>query len=213
MTGLIRIAVIDRHPLYREGVIQALREVSIFDVIATGGGVSDAVRIAGDRQPDVMLLDSGLPGGGLAAAKAIMGSSPNIKILMLTTLESEHDGFIGFEIGVRGYVPKCVDSSELVSMITAVSRGEFAIAPRLAGRMLARVASPLEQAHAKLTTRENQIFSLVARGQANKEIARTLQLSDRTVKHRMTVILRKLGARNRVEAVINMQQTGNRELQ
>jgi two-component system, NarL family, nitrate/nitrite response regulator NarL len=212
MPEQIRISIIDDHPLFRDGVVQALDKTHEFNVVAVGNSAEDAIRIAADERPDVILLDLSMPGGGLRAAQSISTSHPHIKTLMLTVSEDGKDVFASMEAGVSGYICKGVGSSELISFIKAASRGEFVITPSLAGRLLIQVrnsksaVSMPKHTVAKLTDREEEVVEFVARGKTNKEIAKLLQLSEKTVKHYMTTIMRKLHVRNRVEAAINIRQ-------
>jgi two-component system, NarL family, nitrate/nitrite response regulator NarL len=210
MADSIRIAVIDDHPLFREGVVQVLRRMDSFDVVAEGGSAADAVRAAVETKPDLILLDVSMPGGGIAALQAITKTCPTVKALMLTVSEEDNDVFACLEAGACGYILKGVGSSELVRMIQAVRNGEMTITPSLAARLLARIgtkpAVDTVDDPSVLTPRENEILDFVARGQTNKEVARTLRLSEKTVKHYMTSIMQKLHVRNRVEAAIRSRR-------
>lgn len=154
-----------------------------------------------------MLLDIGIPGNGIEAAVEIGRLCPAVKIVFLTASDVDTDVFCGLEIGGRGYVLKSVGGSELGSMLMAVHRGEIVITPELAGRLLStanlqatprsRCASP-----SQLTAREDEIIDRVTDGMTNKEVAIALGLTEKTVKHYMTIIMQKLHVRNRVEAAM-----------
>lgn len=211
MPGRLRIAVVDDHPLYREGVVQTLRRSEEFEVVAEGGSAIEATEIATLKRPDVILLDISMPGGGLAAVHAITTSFPEIKILMLTVSENQDDVLTTLEVGACGYLLKGIGSSELINMITSVHRGEIVVSPNLAARLLTQMkrkySTQAPERTSSLTFREDEILELVGRGLTNKEIARTLQMSEKTVKHYMTSIMQKLHVRNRVEAAISLWRT------
>jgi two-component system, NarL family, nitrate/nitrite response regulator NarL len=152
-------------------------------------------------------LDVNMPGGGVEAARAISSACPVIKIIMLTVSESEEHVHQAMEAGVRGYVLKGTSGHELVNTLRAVARGEYYVTPRLAARILAlskrpQKATDNQEAFPELTKREEQILDRVARGLTNKEIAKDLHISEKTVKHYMTNIMQKLQVRNRVEAAL-----------
>jgi two-component system, NarL family, nitrate/nitrite response regulator NarL len=207
----IRVAVVDDHPLFREGVAHVIRNSGVLKVIGEGASAADAIRIAKDDRPDIILLDVHMPGGGIEAARAIARDCPLVKLIMLTVSESEDDVAQALETGAHGYVLKGTGGSELVSTLCAVARGESYVTPALAARLLtltnqrSTVASH-QQDLPELTERENQILDHVARGLTNKEIAKNFDISEKTVKHYMTSILQKLNARNRVEAVLTLQK-------
>ena len=207
MAEPIRVAVIDDHPLFREGVAHTIQRSGTLEVIGEGATADDAVRIAKAELPDIVLLDVNMPGGGVEAARAISNVCPVVKIIMLTVSESEEHVHQAMEAGVRGYVLKGTSGLELVNTLRAVARGEYYVTPRLAARILALSKRPPkggdeENAFPDLTKREEQILDRVARGLTNKEIAKDLQISEKTVKHYMTNIMQKLQVRNRVEAAL-----------
>ena len=212
----IRIAVIDDHPLLREGVVETLSRHTDFTVVATGGSAAEAVKAASESRPDVILLDISMPGGGVEAARQISAAHPEIKILMLTVSEREDDVIAAMEAGARGYLLKGVTGPDLVTTVRAVHEGETYITPQIAARVLARMqkraTTPLRTPEGSgdpgLTLREEQILTLVAQGLTNKEIALKYTLSEKTVKHYMTSVLQKLQVRNRVEAVLARQRLG-----
>jgi DNA-binding NarL/FixJ family response regulator len=207
MPQKISIAVIDDHPLMRDGVVATLTNCSDFDVVATGGCADDAVHIAQVHQPQMMLVDLSMPGGGLDAANRICTSQPAIKVIILTVSEREDDVIAAMSTGVAGYVLKGISGADLVATLKAVSIGETYITPNLAARLLSKNRSPSSKSVSRepavqLTAREEQILVELKLGATNKEIARKLALSEKTVKHYMTSVLQKLRARNRVEAAM-----------
>ena len=211
MPNPIRTALIDDHPLFREGVRLTLGRVEDFEVVAEGANADDAIHIARTAAPDIILMDVRMPGSGIAAAAALAETDPEIKVVLLTASESESDVTAAMAAGVRGYVLKGVGGLELAEILRAVHAGQFYVAPALAAVMLRRIKQPESESATldvseNLTAREDQILNLVAQGLTNKEIARKLDISEKTVKHYMTLIMQKMHVRNRVEAVLQRQR-------
>ena len=207
MSNPLRIAVIDDHPLMLEGIVSVLKGERDFEVVSVGESANDAVRISTDHVLDLMILDVNMPGCGIQAAQRIRSAQPNINLLFLTVSEEHGHVTAALEAGACAYVLKGIGGADLVKTIRRVAAGETYITPAFAARLLAstnkslkRVTtepSPIDQ----LTSREKQILKEVSTGLTNKEIARRFGLSEKTIKHYMTNILQKLGARNRVEAI------------
>lgn len=205
MPDPIRVIVVDDHPLVRDGVVAALEPESDIAVVGQGATAADAVRLAQDLLPDVILLDIAMPGGGLNAVRAIHETCPVSRIVMLTSSEDEAHVLGALRAGARGYVVKGVTGRELRDIVRAVHRGEVFVSPGLAAGVLSEMASKSSK-HASplddLTPREHSILELVAAGKSNKEIGARLELTENTVKGYMTNILQKLQVRNRVEAAL-----------
>ncbi len=215
MTDKIQIVIVDDHPLFREGLIQTLRAEPDIEVVGEAGTAAEAVRLAGELLPDVVLLDITLPGGGLSAACTIAATSPVIKIIMLTASEAEEDVVTALKSGARGYILKGVSGRELVKIVRDIYAGEAYVTPALAASLLSdldydRQQKPPADPRDDLTDRERQILEYVAAGQSNREVAQQLYLSEKTVKHYMTNILQKLHVRNRVEAALVAQKMGTK---
>lgn len=207
---MIRVVVIDDHPLFRTGVIQTLQAAPEMEVVGQGASVADAIRIGQEQRPDVIVLDMNLPDprDGIRAAEAIFAESKSTRILMLTIVA---DGEIIRDImqrGVRGYILKGINGPDFLEAVRAVHRGEWYMTPTIAGTLLiaAETRGGLLTVDgavaARLSARENQILAFIAKGLQNKEIGRRLNLSDKTVKHYVTRLLQKLHVRNRTEAAI-----------
>lgn len=208
----IRVAVVDDHPLFRDGVTHTFRNSEALDLVAMGASHEDAVRIVRDDKPDVLLLDIQLPGGGIEAVQVITGMASQTKVIMLTASENENDVSAALEGGASGYVLKGISGNDLIHTVCAVQNGDIYITPALAARMLKsninrRTARPeAEKTAFVLTPREEDILNCVSIGQTNKEIAIALNISEKTVKHYMTTIMHKLQVRNRVEAALKARQ-------
>lgn len=215
MADQIRIAVVDDQPLWREGVIHTIKQSEKFHCAASGSSADDARRIAKELKPDIILLDLSMPGGGLAAARDISRDFPEVKIVILTVSEAEHHVLEALDHGVKGYLLKGVSGAELERTILAVHGGEGYVMPDLAARLLTprvtEVSSRAKEADYvnMLTSREEQILTLVGSGKTNREIADEINLSEKTVKRYMSSVLQKLQVRNRVEAALVAQKMVN----
>jgi two-component system nitrate/nitrite response regulator NarL len=211
MDDRIRVAVVDDHPLFRDGVIFTLRSSEELDLVAMGACRDDALRIVREDKPDILLLDIQLPGGGIEAAQMIAAMAGRTKIIILTASENENDVSAALEYGACGYVLKGISGRDLINMVCAVQKGDIYITPTLAARVLKssihrRTARADEKTAFVLTPREEDILECVSVGQTNKEIAIALNISEKTVKHYMTTIMHKLQVRNRVEAALKARQ-------
>ena len=213
MTQSVRLAIVDDHPLLREGVARSLAETGAFEICGEGASADDAIRLAGEVKPDILLIDISMPGGGLHALQAIRASQPDMKVVILTVSEANDDVTSALNAGAQGYVLKGVGSKMLAEILQGVARGETYVSPVLAARMLANLkdmnarASPANPL-SLLTQRERQILEFVGSGLSNKEVAIRLALQEKTVKHHMTRIMAKLRVRNRTEAAMLLRDAG-----
>ncbi|MBY3088591.1 response regulator transcription factor [Rhizobium laguerreae] len=198
----ITIAIVDDHPLFREGVSRSLSEIEDFVVVGEGASADDAATLAASHRPDVLLLDVSMPGGGIEAISEIVVGSPQTKVLMLTASEDVDPLIASLRRGAAGYVVKGIGSRGLAEAIRTVVGGSRYISPS----MRAKLEKTLLDRPASLTPRETEVMELVAEGLTNKHIARRLDLQEKTIKHHMTEILLKLGASNRTEAAIRWRQ-------
>jgi DNA-binding NarL/FixJ family response regulator len=211
VVDLLHVVIVDDHPLFREGVAATLAAQPGIAVVGEGASADEAVRLAGELLPDVILLDVSMPGGGLAAARRIAEAAPVVKVVMLTVSEAEEDVTAALRAGARAYVLKGVSARELVAVLRAVAAGDVYVTPSLAASLLHGGGGRAAAGPAggdlldDLTARERQILEGVAAGDSNKEIAHQFGLSEKTVKHHMTNILQKLQVRNRVEAALLAQ--------
>ncbi len=213
MSTGIRIVVIDDHPMFRQGLVWCLRHAKGLSVVGDGGTTGEALSLATTLQPDVLLLDMCLRGSdteGLAVAQLVRQSFPKIRIVILTVSENEKHVATALKLGVAGYVLKSVSGPEICQIVREVHDGKQHVHPDLAARLLslagAEPPAPRPVSAAVLTVREDEILALVARGLTNKEVARELAISEKTVKHYMTAIMNKLGVRNRTQAVLYLRE-------
>ncbi len=204
VTDPIRVLVADDHPLFLDGVVHSLAaevDVSIVGLAASG---EEALHLARQLLPDVVLLDIAMPGmGGLSAAAAISAACPATKIVMLTVSEDEDDLMAAFKAGARGYVLKGVSARELAALVREAAEGEVYVSPSLAaGILLELTRGPRPDPLAELTEREREVLDLVAQGLTNRAVGDRLHLAEKTIKHYMTNILGKLQVRSRLEAAL-----------
>ncbi|NTG50840.1 response regulator transcription factor [Agrobacterium rhizogenes] len=204
MTTAISLAVIDDHPLFREGVVRSLVEIGGFSIVGEGSTKDDAVRIVAEARPDVLLMDISMPGGGLEAIPLILEHVPDQKIVMLTVSEASDDVTTALRSGAKGYVLKGVGSRTLAEILRTVASGETYVAPTLSARLISGQGAAPAKADLirELTDRESEVLQLVATGLSNKQIGLKLDLHEKTVKHHMTQIFTKLGVANRTEAAM-----------
>ena len=210
----ISIVVADDHPLFREGVVHSLASQSDFDVVGQASCGEDALRLACDLAPDVVMLDIGMPGwGGIVTADKIRTACPTTKVIMLTVLEDEDKLLASFKAGARAYVLKGVSANELARVVRSVAQGEVYVTPSLAaGILLTLTRSPApEDPLEGLTERESEILRFVVQGLTNREIGERLHLAEKTIKHYITNILEKLHVRSRMEAAMLAVRAGGRD--
>lgn len=210
MTPEFKVVVVDDHPLFRDGVVHTLMSNRI-DVVGEGATADDALRLTLAHEPDVVLMDLNMPGGGMAALTAIAASGTRSHVLPLTIVDDEMSAMGALQGGARGYLLKGIGGRELVEAVRTVARGDLYIAPQLLSRLLgprARTPDHLKAHGASLSGREEQVLALLSCGLSNKEIAFRLELSEKTVKYYLTHLLRKLHMRNRVEAALYASHRG-----
>jgi len=204
----IKVAVVDAHPLYRQGLSNALAGSRLVPV-AEGATAGDAYEVVESGNPDVLLLDVAVPGDGMGAVEEVLRARPGIKVVILTACDEAEHVTDALSMGVHGYILKDVSGPELVSAIEAIHRGEPYITPALASRLLMRRGrshAPQASGGIDLTPRDRQLLGFLATGLTNQEIAVSLGMNVRTVKHYLTQVFRKMRVRNRVEAILEAQR-------
>ena len=228
-TPRIQLLLVDDHNLFRRGLRALLEQDDRFEVIAEAGDVGEALRRLADGPPDLILLDNHLPGvHGVNAIPALKEAAPSARVLMLTVSEDAQDLAAALQMGADGYLLKTVESDQLCDAIVKVLDGESIISPEMMTKLVsvfrARPASntadkvPALNAGAgdarasvaldALSPREREILLLIARGDANKVIARELGIAETTVKIHVQHILRKLGLSSRVQAAVYATSQG-----
>jgi DNA-binding NarL/FixJ family response regulator len=209
MAGLIRTAVIDDHSLFRDGVVKLLARTPGIEVVAYGSTATDAIGIAKDLLLDVMLIELKLPDDGAAAVSVIARAHPGIRIVILTVSDSDSDVTAMLQLGVHGYLLKGCTGQDIVRAVQRVHAGELCVTPSLAPRLrtdASRQGLQTVQSVEDLSSREEIILAQVSKGLTNKEIARALNLREKTVRHYITNIMQKLGVCSRYEAALMGQR-------
>ncbi len=197
---MIRLVVVDDHPVVREGLVASLEDDPEFQVVGSAGSAEDALPLVTTQHPDVILLDLELPGvNGLEAIPALAAAHPASRILILTAYDTDERVLGAIRAGAKGYLLKGASLEEIARAIRSVHAGESYLQPRIATKVLAELGP--RRRPAALSHREREVLRLVAGGRSNKQIARELGITERTVKFHVTSILNKLGADNRAQAV------------
>jgi DNA-binding NarL/FixJ family response regulator len=202
----IRVLLVDDHALFRKGVADLLSSEPDFELVGEAADGVQAVEMARELMPDLILMDISMPGiDGLEATRRIKAEMPYVRIVVLTVSESDQSLFEAIKSGAQGYLLKSVQPQALLDTLSGVVRGEASISGPMAARLLqdlardSRPASP-PPTPARLTQREQEVLRLVAQGKSNKEIASALNIAENTVKNHLKNILEKLHLENRVQA-------------
>ena len=213
----IQLLVVDDHSLFRRGLMALLSQDVRFEVTCEAGDVGEALRCVAHQRPDVILLDNHLPGVlGVDAIPALREAAPGTRVLMLTVSENEADLVAALKAGADGYLLKTVESHHLCEAIVKVMEGESVVSPEMTTKLVSALRTqppangepadvPVAAADAELASlsaRELEILHLIARGDSNKHIARTLDIAETTVKIHVQHILRKLHITSRVQAAV-----------
>jgi DNA-binding NarL/FixJ family response regulator len=206
----IRVLVVDDHALFRRGLDIVLAQEPDLQVVGEAGDGAEALELARELTPDIVLMDIRMPrSGGIDACSAIKEVVPSTKIIMLTISDDEADLYEAIKAGASGYLLKEISIDEVASAVRAVHGGQSLISPAMASKLLTEFASMIkrgderEQVPApRLTDRELEVLKLVARGMNNRDIAKMLFISENTVKNHVRNILEKLQLHSRMEAVV-----------
>lgn len=208
MNEQIRVLVVDDHPLFRQGVVHSLSSDPGLTVVGETASGEEALQLARELLPDVVLLDISMPGwDGLLTAEKLTTACPATMIVMLTVSEDKDKLFAALKAGARAYVLKGVSARELARVVRTAANGEAYVSPSLAAEMLVsltqgKAPDPLQE----LTERERDILGLIGAGMTNREIGERIFLSEKTIKHYVTNILQKLQVRSRLEAALLASQ-------
>lgn len=200
----VKVLVVDDHPLARQGIAILLEEDPIFEIVGEAGDGEDAIRMARELQPDLVLMDIHLPGcDGFVATQRIKAEHPAVRIVMVTVSDDVQNLFEAIKNGAQGYLLKNLSPEIWIEYLKAVVGGEAPISKRIAKDILNEFTreepSETEPALSQLSEREREVLVWVAKGSSNKEIAEVLSISENTVKNHLKNILGKLHLRNRVQ--------------
>ncbi len=209
---VITVAVVDDHPLFRRGIISLLETLDRIEVVGDAATVADAVELVGSRQPDVVLmdLDLGERQSGIDATAAIVRRHPEVAVLVLTMLGDDRSLVASISAGARGYLLKVASPAEVERAVRAVAEGEILFGADIASRAMTflRGTGPSSRPFPELTEREAEVLDLVARGLDNGSIARTLVLTNKTVRNYVYGIITKLGLPDRSSLIVRAREAG-----
>jgi len=196
---MIRVLIVDDHPVVRDGLRGVLEAERDIEVVAEAGNGAEALARAAATPVDVVLMDLRMPRmGGVEAIRALRDVDPAARVLVLTTFDTDRDVLPAVEAGATGYLLKDTPRDELVRAVRAAHRGEAVLSPSVAGKLMGQVREPAPEA---LSARELQVLTLVAAGSTNRDAARRLFISEATVKTHLLHIYAKLEVRDRASAV------------
>ncbi|WP_261554801.1 response regulator [Frankia tisae] len=206
----IRVLIVDDHALFRRGLEMVLGQEVDIEVVGEAADGSEAVTMAKEMAPDIVLMDVRMPRrGGIDATSAIKESVPSAKIVMLTISDEEADLYDAIKAGAMGYLLKEISIDEVAADIRAVYGGQSLISPSMASKLLSEFAAMIKNKDdrpqlptPRLTDREMEVLRLVAKGMNNRDIAKQLYISENTVKNHIRNILEKLQLHSRMEAVV-----------
>lgn len=203
---MIRVLVVDDHPVVRGGVVGLLSGEPDIEVVAEASDGDEAVRLAAQHTPDVVLMDLRMPGtDGVSATERIRSADPSIRVLVFTTYETDENILGAIEAGASGYLLKASPADELLAGIRAVASGETVLGPSVAARLVSRVRQPAAPA---LSSRQLEVLRLVAAGRSNPEIAAELYIGESTVKTHLAAIFERLDVNDRTRAVTRAMELG-----
>ncbi len=216
MEGRQTVLVVDDHPLFRKGVVQLLAMEPSIEVVGEAGNREQALALVQRHEPDLILLDLNLKAeNGLDILAALKAEDPSRRVVMLTVSDAAEDLIGAIRAGADGYLLKDMEPEQLLDRVRAALAGEVVIGEALAARLASALRQEAQDSAARvkrdlalLTEREQQVLRCLADGQSNKRIARSLSITEGTVKVHVKNLLKKLNFRSRVEAAVWMAQQG-----
>lgn len=203
---MIRILLVDDHPVVRHGLRGMLESEPDLAVVGEASSGPEGVELAATVRPDIVLMDLRMPGGdGVSATGTMLSRVPGVRVVVLTTYESDQDILRAIEAGASGYLLKDTSPAELADAVRAAARGETVLAPSVASTLVRQVRRPAPSA---LSARESEVLRLVARGMTNADIGRRLFISEATVKTHLMRVFNKLDVADRTAAVTTAMEHG-----
>jgi DNA-binding NarL/FixJ family response regulator len=202
---MIRVLLADDHQLVRSGLAALLAGSEDIEVVGTAANGAEAVEMARNFCPDVVLMDLVMPVmDGVEATRRLVADLPSAQVVVLTSFSDQERIIAALDAGAIGYLLKDVDPAELVRGVLAAARGESPLHPKAARSLLSSRSEnrPAERTNVELTPREAQVLSLLRQGLANKQIARALGISQATVKAHLTSVFQRIGVTDRVQAAV-----------
>jgi DNA-binding NarL/FixJ family response regulator len=212
----LRVVVADDHPVFRDGLAHLIGELEGIDVVAVAANGREAVELADRLAPDVIVMDLRMPElDGIEATRRVTAAHPAIGVVVLTMLEDDELLLAAVRAGARGYLLKDATEAEIATVLRGVARGEAIFGPGPAGRILDHIGTvaagagqPASHPFPQLTSREREVIELMARGHSNTQIARTLFLSERTVRNYVSIIFAKIHVPDRAHAIAAARDAG-----
>jgi len=211
----LRVLLVDDHVLFRKGIASLLSARQDLTVVGEAGDGVEAVKIARETMPDIVLMDVNMPErGGLETVKILKREMPHVQIVMLTVSDDDDDLFAAIKNGARGYLLKNLEPQQLYKMLDGIREGEAPISGMMASKILQEFRQPDQnqpeetEGIDELTPREVEVLEQVVTGATNKEIAKTLHITENTVKIHLRNILEKLQVQNRIQAAVQAVREG-----
>jgi DNA-binding NarL/FixJ family response regulator len=203
---VISVLVAEDHSVMRGGLVELLGVADDLEVVGTAANGAEAIELARELRPDVVLMDISMPDvDGIAATGSILEAEPGTRVVMLTAFSDRDRVVAALDAGAIGYLLKDSGPDEVLEAIRAAARGDAPLAPRAARELL---AARSEEQRADLSSREREVLALVAEGLPNKLIARRLEISEKTVKAHLTSIFQRIGVSDRTQAALWAQRHG-----
>lgn len=204
----VTVAIVDDHPIVCEGLAKIVADCEGFSVIGVAGTACEATAMTLERRPDLLILDLNIPGGGLSVLADLARQAIATRIVVLSISEGPDDVVGALRLGAAAYVLKGTGGAELCAILHSVAEGGCYVTPHLAARLIAATqpataAGQHPEDARMLSKREAEIYALVRQGCCNKDIGRRLSLSEKTVKHYLTNMFKKLAVRNRTELALH----------
>jgi DNA-binding NarL/FixJ family response regulator len=211
MTEPIRLLIADDHPVYRDGLASLLDPLPEIEVVARASDGAEAVALAAEHRPDVVVMDVQMPVmNGIEATREVVAAQPGIGVLVLTMGEDDGTVLAALRAGARGYLRKGAEQDEIVRAVSTVHGGGVVFGASLAARIAEVLTPPPPPPRAlpQLTERETEVLDLIAAGRSNPQIAQELFLSPKTIRNNITSILAKLQATDRADVIIRARDAG-----